>query len=87
MADQHPAVDFVLFLVRSLVEHQDAVKAEATGPENKVSIELSVDPTDLPSLIGEDSLIAEALRISLDAYAYKHRIRARLLIAGEQPAS
>ena len=51
--------------------------------DRKTTFELGVHPDDLAAVVGSDGQVASALRMVLDACAYKHRTRASLVIREE----
>jgi|SaaInl4_150m_RNA_FD_contig_31_560285_length_519_multi_6_in_0_out_0_2 uncharacterized protein len=79
-ADTAPLLDFIGYVVRSLVENADEVDLIEVEEGRQTVIELSVHPDDQDAITGEDDVVADALRTVLDACAYKHRVRAELVI-------
>lgn len=59
------------FLARSLVDHPEQVRVEATESDNSVVLRLSVAPEDLGRVIGKQGRIARALRTVVKASAVK----------------
>jgi uncharacterized protein len=71
---------FIDFVVRSLVNHPDAVKIERTIDEKGVLLELTVDPEDLGRVIGKRGATAQSLRTLLRALGTKNDARYNLKI-------
>ncbi|MFH0915980.1 MAG: KH domain-containing protein [bacterium] len=59
------------FLARSLVDHPEQVRVEATESDNSVVLRLSVAPEDIGRVIGKQGRIARALRTVVKASAVK----------------
>lgn len=97
MAEQD--VEFVEFVVKSLVDHPDDVKTDRTVDEMGVLISLHLNPEDMGQVIGRQGQTAKALRTLLRVVGAKHKARVNLKIVepeggrrdrpamGEQPAS
>ena len=84
-ADTDKLHDFIDYVVRSLVEHPDEVDLTEVEESRRSIFELSVHPDDQAAITGEDDAVADALRTVLDACAYKHRVRAELVILDALP--
>ena len=82
MADIQGASDVLRFLVCSLVENDDDVKIDPQTSDRETTLELTLNPSDLPTLTANDFQLADMLHTALDAYSYKHRIRTELFIVG-----
>jgi len=82
MADIQGASDFLRFLVCSLVENDDAVQIDPQTEDRQTTLELTLSPSDLPTFTANDFKLADMLHAALDAYSYKHRLRAELFIVG-----
>ena len=52
---------------KSLVDHPEAVRVEKREEEDRVVIELSVDPSDTGKVIGKSGRIAKAIRTVVKA--------------------
>jgi predicted RNA-binding protein YlqC (UPF0109 family) len=63
--------EFLEFLARSLVDHPDDVRVEATENNGTVVLRLSVHPDDVGKVIGKQGRIARALRTVVKASAVK----------------
>lgn len=72
--------EFLDYVVRSLVEHPEAVSLREVPGNRQVTFEISVDPADAGALNGTDGEILAALATVLDACAYKHHARADLVL-------
>ena len=75
--------EFLRFVVSSLVEHPDDLDLSEIEKDRKTTFELGVHPDDLDAVVGSDGQVASALRMVLDACAYKHRTRVSLVIREE----
>src|ERR1700752_2718250 len=71
---------FIEYIVKSLVNHPDAVKIERRIDEKGVLLELSVDPEDLGRVIGKRGATAQSLRTLLRALGTKNDARYNLKI-------
>lgn len=80
---------FVEYIVKSLVEHPEAVAIQRRIDEKGVLLELTVDPEDLGRVIGKRGATAQSLRTLLRALGTKNDARYNLKIvdvSGGQPA-
>jgi len=75
--------EFLEFMVSSLVDNPDDIEIAEIDKDKGTIYELGVHADDLPGLIGRRGKVAAALRTVLDACAYKHDSRARLVILDE----
>ncbi len=73
-------LQFVEYIVKSLVGNPDAVKIERTIDEKGVLLELTVDPEDLGRVIGKRGATAQSLRTLLRALGTKNDARYNLKI-------
>lgn len=80
MAKKENDVEFLEYVVKSLVDNPDAVKAVRTVDEMGVLITLSVDPADMGKIIGRMGNTAKALRILLRVVGMKNNARVNLKI-------
>lgn len=80
MQDDTKDLDFVLSVVKSLVDHPEAVSAERTIDERGVLITLKVDPQDMGQIIGRQGQTARALRTLLRVVGAKNNARVNLKI-------
>jgi len=71
---------FIEFVVKSLVNHPDAVQVARTIDEKGVLLELTVDPEDLGRVIGKRGATAQSLRTLLRALGTKNDARYNLKI-------
>ncbi|MFH1286393.1 MAG: KH domain-containing protein [Candidatus Magasanikbacteria bacterium] len=72
--------DFVLFVVKAIVNNPDAVKVERTVDERGVLITLDVDPSDMGYVIGRQGQTARSLRTLLKIVGAKNNARVNLKI-------
>ena len=71
--------EFLEYLVRSLVEHPDAVKVEEFEEDDgTIVLELSLDDDDYGQVIGRGGRTAQALRTLVKAAAVKDNRRVLL---------
>src|SRR3989338_7393632 len=80
MAEKYPDQEFVLFVVRELVNNSDAVVVDRTVDERGVLLTVTVDPSDMSHLIGRQGGTARALRTLLRTVGAKHNSRVNLKI-------
>ena len=78
MPDQD--LEFVEFVVKSLVDHPDEVKTERTVDEMGVLISLHLNQEDMGQVIGRQGQTAKALRTLLRVVGAKHKARVNLKI-------
>ena len=60
-------VELVKFIAQSLVEKPEAVDVREVVEDEKITIELRVDPDDMGKVIGRQGRIAKAIRSVLKA--------------------
>ena len=72
--------EFVEFVVKSLVDHPEAVKTDRTVDEMGVLISLHLSPEDMGQVIGRQGQTAKALRTLLRVVGAKHKARVNLKI-------
>mgnify|MGYP001593691455 FL=1 len=80
MAKKEHDVEFLEYVVKSLVDNADAVKAVRTVDEMGVLITLEVAPEDMGKIIGRSGNTAKALRILLRVVGMKNNARVNLKI-------
>jgi hypothetical protein len=73
-------VQFVEYIVKSLVGNPDAVQIERRVDEKGVLLELTVDPEDLGRVIGKRGATAQSIRTLLRALGTKNEARYNLKI-------
>jgi uncharacterized protein len=73
-------VQFVEYIVKSLVGNPDAVQLERRVDEKGVLLELTVDPEDLGRVIGKRGATAQSIRTLLRALGTKNEARYNLKI-------
>jgi predicted RNA-binding protein YlqC (UPF0109 family) len=76
---------FVEFVVKSLVNHPDAVQVERRIDEKGVLLELTVDPEDLGRVIGNRGGTAQSMRTLLRALCTKNDSSYNLKIIDNGP--
>lgn len=77
MDQDHAFLDYV---IKALVDNQDAVTITRTVDEMGVLLTLTVHPDDMGKIIGRDGNIAKALRTLLRVVGMKHNARVNLKI-------
>ncbi len=80
MADVVKDIDFVKYVVESIVDHPEAVQVDRTVDERGVLITLKVDPKDMGYVIGRDGQNARAIRILLRIVGARNNSRVNLKI-------
>jgi predicted RNA-binding protein YlqC (UPF0109 family) len=80
MAEQYRDQAFVEYVVKSIVNHPEDVKAERTVDERGVLITLHVNQEDMGYVIGRQGQTARALRILLKIVGAKDDARVNLKI-------
>lgn len=75
----------VTFVVRTLVDHPDAVHVELREDAQGLVVALRVAPEDMGKVIGRQGRIARALRQVVRAAAVRSGIRAMLDIRSSEP--
>ena len=73
-------VQFVEFIVKSLVGNPDAVQIDRRVDEKGVLLELTVDPEDMGRVIGKRGATAQSIRSLLRALGTKNDARYNLKI-------
>ena len=73
--------DFVEYVVKSIVDHPDEVKAERKVDEMGVLITLHVHAEDMGMVIGRDCSTAKALRTLLRVVGARNNARVNLKIS------
>ncbi len=79
-------LQFVEFIIKSLVSKPDAVKIDRRIDEKGVLLELTVDPEDLGRVIGKRGATAQSVRTLLRALGTKNDARYNLKIVDNGPA-
>ncbi len=80
MAERYTDQEFVEYVVKSIVDHPDDVKAERTIDELGVLITLSVNPEDMGQVIGRQGMTAKSIRTLLRTIGAKNDARVNLKI-------
>ncbi len=81
---QSSDIQFLEYIVKSLVENTDAVKTSRRVDDMGVFIELIVDPADMGKIIGRNGHTAQAIRTIMKAFGKKHQ--ANISIQIKEPA-
>jgi len=84
MTEMERDVQFLEFVVKSIVDNPEAVKIERGIDERGVFITLAVDPKDMGMVIGRQGSTAKAIRTLLRIVGSKNNARVNLKI--EEPA-
>lgn len=72
--------DFVLYVVKQIVDHPEDVVVERQVDEMGVLVTLKVNKEDMGKIIGKDGQTAKALRILLRIIGSKNNARVNLKI-------
>ncbi|MFH1534240.1 MAG: KH domain-containing protein [Nitrospirota bacterium] len=86
MAEEEKDVEFVMFIVKAIVENPDAVEVERTVDEMGVLISLKVDKEDMGKLIGKNGQTAKSIRTLLRIIGSKNNARVNLKIVEPEEA-
>lgn len=73
-------VEFVEYVVKSIVDHPDDVKLERTIDEMGVLITLTVNPEDMGQIIGRQGATAKSIRTLLRVIGARNNARVNLKI-------
>lgn len=77
---EHQDKAFLEYVIKSLVDHPEAVKVDRTVDEMGVLITLDVHPEDMGKIIGRSGNTAKAIRTLLRVVGMKHNARVNLKI-------
>lgn len=82
MTDERPShdVEFVEYVVKSIVDHPDDVKVERKIDEMGVLITLQVNPEDMGQVIGRQGATAKSIRTLLRVIGARNNARVNLKI-------
>jgi len=80
MAERFTDQEFVEYVVKSIVGHQDDVKTERTIDERGVLITLHINPEDMGYVIGRQGQTARSIRTLLKIVGAKNNARVNLKI-------
>lgn len=82
MADERPShdIEFVEYVVKSIVDHPDDVRVERKIDEMGVLITLSVNPEDMGQVIGRQGATAKSIRTLLRVIGARNNARVNLKI-------
>lgn len=72
--------EFIIYIVKEIVEHPDDVKVDRKIDERGVLLELSINPEDMGKIIGKEGRTAKALRTLLRVLGAKNNARVNLKI-------
>ena len=73
-------VEFVEYVVKSIVDHPDDVKLDRTFDEMGVLITLTVNPEDMGQIIGRQGATAKSIRTLLRVIGARNNARVNLKI-------
>ncbi len=74
--------EFLLYIIKALVDEPDAVEINVVEGEKSTIFELKVAPSDIGKVIGKNGRIAKAIRTILNAAIAKSGKRISLDILG-----
>ncbi|MBR0144644.1 MAG: KH domain-containing protein [Clostridia bacterium] len=75
--------ELLIFIVSHLVDHPEAVSVnEIQKSEKEITLELTVDPSDMGKVIGRQGRIAKAIRTLMKTSAAHDNIRVNVDIMG-----
>lgn len=82
MADERPShdIEFVEYVVKSIVDHPDDVEVKRDIDEMGVLITLSVNPEDMGQVIGRQGATAKSIRTLLRVIGARNNARVNLKI-------
>lgn len=72
--------EFLVYVVKSLVDHPEDVKVDRTVDEMGVLMTLDVNPEDMGKVIGRNGATAKAIRTLLRVVGMKNQARVNLKI-------
>ncbi len=88
MTDEHNVdQEFVLYVVKQIVDHPEEVEVERTIDEMGVLLTLKVSREDMGKIIGKSGQTAKALRILLRIIGSKNNARVNLKIVEPEEAT
>ena len=68
-------VELVKFIAQSLVEKPDAVDVREVVEEDKITVELRVDPDDMGKVIGRQGRVVKEIRVLMKAVAQRRGMK------------
>ena len=75
--------ELLIFIVSHLVDHPEAISAnEIQKSEKEITLELTVDPSDMGKVIGRQGRIAKAIRTLMKTSAAHDNIHVNVDIMG-----
>lgn len=80
MAEKHPEVEFVEYIVKNIVGNPSDVKVDRKVDEMGVLLTLNINPADIGYVIGKGGNTARAIRTLLKIIGAKNNARVNLKI-------
>lgn len=80
MAEKYPEVDFVDYIVKTIVANPNDVKVDRKVDEMGVLLTLDINPADMGYIIGKRGNTARAIRTLLKIVGAKNNARVNLKI-------
>lgn len=80
MTNSHKDIEFIRFIVESIVKNPEGVEIERTVDDLGVLITLKVDKEDMGMIIGKNGQTAKAMRVLLRLIGSKNEERVNLKI-------
>ena len=80
MAEKFPEVEFVDYIIKSIVAHPNDVKVDRKVDEMGVLLTLDINPEDMGYIIGKRGNTARAIRTLLKIVGAKNNARVNLKI-------
>lgn len=80
MAEKHPEVEFVEYIVKNIVGNPSDVKVDRKVDEMGVLLTLNINPADIGYVIGKRGNTARAIRTLLKIIGAKNNARVNLKI-------
>lgn len=74
--------DLLYYIVKSLVDHPEAISINEIRKEGELVLELTVDPSDMGRVIGRQGRIAKAIRTLMKTAAIRENLRVSMDIKG-----
>jgi len=83
MPDTAPVRGFIDFVVGSLLAHPGDAHVGEVNSDQNTRYQLSVHADDLAYLDADEGRVGQAITTMVDACAYKHHVRAELIIGSD----
>ncbi len=77
--------DTLTFIVKSIVENDDAVEVTEDEQDGIIHFIISVDPSDIGKIIGKEGKIIRSIRNVMKIMAIKQNKRINVSIAEQKP--